>query len=273
MVYFIVIGMGIFRQAEYSDKKTTELQSALSRDFDEIEERIKNLSSFLDKAGSDISGFNFPEAPTDQNHIQALSLFDADMSHLTGFPPLTDISFGDYNFEAIDPIRLVFDQQFDIGQEHTLEIDLREFYKNLSIQYNMIFATLEKLMKEVNRLMDIIEKNKLDVLEDFMLDVTDRLKMNRFLWDVLRMNHKPLADRNQFIGGLGRYLSELDTTGFPGGFDFKEFDIGRDFNRNRIQQRGLFERTAIELYIETVFSGADDIESIDLSKFQTGAET
>ena len=269
--------MAILRQAEYKDKKTNELQSALARDFDEIEERIRTITSTLEKTNSDISGFSFPEAPTDQNHIQALSLFDADMSNLTGFPPLRDISFSDYNFEAVDPISLVFDKQFDIGQKHTLEIDLREFYKNLSTQYNLIFATLEKMMKEINRIMDIIQENGIDVLEALHISLSDKLKFNDFFFIYLLpplSNLKNTATLIYTQSRLRDYLKTLDKTNFPAGFEF-EGSIQRFGNIGAQLKSGslrLFDRAAGTVYIETLFAGVDEIESIDLSEFETGEE-
>ena len=257
--------MAILRQANYRDKETKALQSALTKELDDIDGQIKSLSETLERATGEISVFSFPEKTTNQDHIQALKLFDQNLSNLTGFPPLTDINFSDYSFEAIDPIRAVFDKKADIGQSKTVEVDLRDFYKNLATQYSVVFASLQEMTKKINQLMDVIQMQDLDFLEDLLISLSQDLKLTGYLHLLFRLNLNALPNRNQYDLGGQRYLNTLDRSRFPEGFHFDAFEAF-DLRKYLKSNLPIFDKAAAELYLRSVFDNSN-IESIDLSEF------
>ena len=263
--------MGILRKVEYKDKETRMLQSSLDRDFDEIENRINNLSDSLKETSGEVSNFSFPNPTQDGNHAEALKFFDRDLSNLTGFPSAQDLNFADYQFETVDPIKVVFDQHADLGQPQTIEFDLRDFYRNLSAQYAIVFGTLQDMVKQVNSLMDIIQKFGIEVLEDLLNEMTTGLRLVRYIFFIVRLDFRQVADINQYERGGERYLQRHpQRSQFPAGFNFnahQAFDL-RGYAESNLPA---FDRAALNQYLRRVFDNSN-VASIDLSQFNTEAE-
>ena len=259
--------MSVLRTANYNDQNTNKLQSLILKEIDDISNIIKTISSDIQKTKSDILQFDFSnsETPQNQEYINRLKSFGTNLEGVTGFPPIQDIELGQYEFEAVDPIKVIFDRNIDIGQTVSREFNLKFFYENLNAQYNSVFATLEDLTNLINALMDQIQNQHIDRLEDLHLSLAEDLNLNFYLWEQLfRIVLNNLSTLN--ILNLRTYFKNTDQRDLPAGFNFineNAFTAANDVSSNL----PVFTQKAVNTYMETIFNNVE-VEPIDLSAFQ-----